>query len=1198
MAAKRSWEMGPSAPIADNRSAVSLKVCNTGRAMIKTLLSRFYNHPAYRRAVALLESGAPVLDVAGLHSSSRGLFVAGLVQALRRPVVFLTAKNQQVEKHLEDIRYFLAALTGRSDTALALPGFEVDCYRMSPHPEIAEQRTHALWRLLTSPVDVLVVPLESVLFRMVAPDDFAQVCKTLKVGEEYPPDQLVRNLRAGGYVYEDPVSAVGEFSQRGGIIDFFPHNYEAPVRVEFFGDTVESLRKYNPETQRSIETVAQVEMVPMREGCPTVPQLQWWAEIATETWPLDEDAKSLRERVQAAASGQTFPAFEFLMPLTEPLRGTLFDYTPDFLFVIDEPESLQSEAQAFLKTMEARYAELAAAQMPALSPEHLALTPDEILSRLQRHMRVNLRDLGTLSPNNDQELFLHTQPVRTYHGLMKDVIADVRKSYENGEATLCVLSSLGRAERLLDIFNEYDLPAALIQKPADGMVPDAPAEDPLAAARGVFATTGNVSHGFAFPEIGLTLFTSSDLFDETEVRLAARRRKNARAAFFSDFRDLREGDYVVHLDHGIGQYQGLRKLGFSDEVKEFMLILYRDDHKVYVPVENLDLIQKYAGAGEAKPMLDKLGGATWAKTKARIKKSMRDMADELLRLYAERRMAQGHAFSPDGHWQREFEDAFEFDLTPDQEAAIVEMKRDMEATQPMDRLICGDVGYGKTEVAMRGAFKAAIEGKHVALLAPTTVLAFQHFNTFTSRFASFPIRIELISRLRSKREQQKVLEDLEAGKVDIIIGTHRLLSADVKFPDLGLLIVDEEQRFGVAHKERLKKLKTQVDILTLSATPIPRTLHMAMTGIRDLSVIETPPKDRIAIQTLVVKFDSSVIRSAINLELSRRGQVYFVHNRIETIYSRAAALQQLCPDARVGVAHGQMREGELETIMLKFMNHEFDVLVSTTIVENGLDVSLANTIIIERADTFGLSELYQLRGRVGRSNRRAYAYLLVPPEDSLTELARKRLAAIREFSDLGSGFRLAAMDMEIRGAGNLLGGEQHGHINAIGFELYNQLLEQAIQERKEERPAVEVKTSINLNLDIRIPEEYIGDAGQRLRMYKRIASVASEEELAQIKAEIVDRFGKYPEALENLFEYAGLRILTNALMVHSVERQGDKIFLKFMPESTVSADKIVWVVARNKGLSLSPNAVLTMKIPPGVSPLPPLRHILQTLSGL
>jgi len=556
---------------------------------------------------------------------------------------------------------------------------------------------------------------------------------------------------------------------------------------------------------------------------------------------------------------------------------------------------------------------------------------------------------------------------------------------------------------------------------------------------------------------------------------------------------------------------------------------------------------------------------------------MRDMAGELLKLYAERRMAPGHSFSPDTAWQQEFEDAFEYELTQDQVDALAAVKGDMEAPRPMDRLLCGDVGYGKTEVAMRAAFKTVLDGKQVAVLAPTTILAFQHCNTFRDRFTSFPVRIQLLSRFRSPKEQKQVLEDLEMGRLDVVIGTHRLLSKDVAFKDLGLVVVDEEQRFGVSHKERLKALKTRVDVLTMSATPIPRTLNMALLGLRDMSTIETPPKNRLAIQTSVVKYSPDVIRSAIELELARKGQVYLVHNRVETIHSVAAMVQQLIPQARIGVAHGQMAERDLEKVMLRFVNDELDVLVATTIIENGLDIPRVNTIIVNRADLYGLAQLYQLRGRVGRSDRRAYAYLLIPSDEALSEIARKRLAAIREFSDLGMGFRVAALDLEIRGAGNLLGGEQHGHIDAVGFDLYCQLLEQTVEELKGEKPEEEISTSINLNLDIRIPEAYILDSSQRLRMYKRISSAGDSGELDQLRQELVDRFGKYPEPVENLFQYARLRQVTMALQIQSIEKSRGQVFFRFIDQSKVSPKRLLDLVRHSQRATLSPQGLLTLE---------------------
>src|SRR2546425_9338616 len=556
-----------------------------------------------------------------------------------------------------------------------------------------------------------------------------------------------------------------------------------------------------------------------------------------------------------------------------------------------------------------------------------------------------------------------------------------------------------------------------------------------------------------------------------------------------------------------------------------MGLLYRGENRLYVPLEGLDLIQKYSSTEGAKPPLDRRGGTTWIARKTRAKRGIRDMAQELLKLYAERKVASGYAFSPDTEWQKEFEEAFQYEETPDQLTAIADIKRDMESPLPMDRLICGDVGYGKTEVAMRAAFKAIADGKQVAVLTPTTVLCYQHFETFKERFAAFPVTIAMLSRFVVPKEQKKVVADIEGGKVDIVIGTHRLLSKDIKFHDLGLMIVDEEQRFGVAHKERLKQIRKQVDVLTMAATPIPRTLNMALSGLRDMSVIETAPRDRLAIQTVVVKFKPAVIENAIDFEIERGGQAYVVPNRGESIYSLANFVQKICPKARVGVAHGQMSEKKLEQVMTRFMHHEFDVLVATTIIENGLDIPLANTLVVNRADRYGLSQLYQLRGRVGRSNRRAYAYLLIPSDDTLTQIARRRLAAIREFSELGAGFRIAALDLELRGAGNLLGGQQHGHIEAIGFDLYCQLLERTIEELKTGESLPEVETAINLKVDLKIPADFIDEELQRLRVYKQIASTRNEAEVDNLYRDLEDRFGELPLPVRNLLEYGRLRIL-------------------------------------------------------------------------
>jgi len=605
-----------------------------------------------------------------------------------------------------------------------------------------------------------------------------------------------------------------------------------------------------------------------------------------------------------------------------------------------------------------------------------------------------------------------------------------------------------------------------------------------------------------------------------------------------------------------------------------MLLRYAEEAKLYVPLARLDLVQKYQALGDAKPTLDRLGAGIWEARKTRVRKSVNDMADQLLTLYAERKIAQGHSFPSDSNWQREFEDAFEFEETRDQQRAIDEVKRDMESALPMDRLLCGDVGYGKTEVAMRAAFKALADSKQVAVLAPTTVLAFQHYETFRRRFAAFPVRVEMLSRFRSEKDQKKTLDELEAGKVDVVIGTHRILSKDVKFHDLGLLVVDEEQRFGVAHKERLKEMRKNVDVLTMSATPIPRTLHMSLVGLRDMSVIETPPKDRLSIQTTVAPFSETLIQRVIQEEMARGGQVFLVHNRVESIDSLAAMVQKLVPKARIVVGHGQMRETELEKVMLKFIRDEADILVSTTIIENGLDIPRANTIIINRADHMGLSELYQLRGRVGRSNQRAYAYLLIPPGGSLSSIARQRLAALKEFSDLGAGFRIAALDLELRGAGNLLGREQHGHIEAVGFDMYCQMMERAVAERKGEAVVPERRATLNLGQEIRIPPEYIESENLRLRIYKRIASVTSDVERGEVNRELEDRFGPPPPAVDSLLDYAVLKAMAEKLLVASVDRRGDQLAIKFYEDTPLGPERLVKLIRKHRDMRLDPTGVL------------------------
>jgi transcription-repair coupling factor (superfamily II helicase) len=781
-----------------------------------------------------------------------------------------------------------------------------------------------------------------------------------------------------------------------------------------------------------------------------------------------------------------------------------------------------------------------------------------------------------------------TQSALKYHGRLANLAGDLVSAREEGATTLLVMPSLGVAERVTEILAEYEVDAHL-SLAGETTEPS----EPAAAAAQTIVTVGRLSGGFEMAHARLSVHVEADLFDEAGAQALERRapgaegrrqkaegrkRKSKTAAFLSDFRDLKPGDFVVHVDHGIGRFGGLQTLDLGTRSSEFMLLFYAEDAKLYVPVERLDLVQRYSSAEGHQPQLDRLGGLGWQKTKAKAKRAMRDMADELLRLYAERKLVGGFAFAADTPWQSEFEDGFEYVLTPDQETAIEDVKHDMQEPTPMDRLLCGDVGYGKTEVAMRAAFKAVMEGKQAAVLTPTTVLAYQHFDTFRSRFAPFPVKIELLSRFRSAKEQKEIAKRVESGEIDVVIGTHRLLSKDVRFKELGIVVVDEEQRFGVAHKERLKHLKKRVDVLTLSATPIPRTLNMSLSGLRDMSLIETPPRDRLAIQTQVVQFSENVIKSAIELELGRGGQIFFIHNRVETIETIAALVRRLVPQARLVVGHGQMNEKEMERVMLDFIEFKHDVLVATTIIENGIDIPRANTIIINRADQYGLSQLYQLRGRVGRSNRRAYAYLLIPGEQELSPIAKRRLAAIREFSDLGAGFRIAALDLELRGAGNLLGGQQSGHMDALGFDLYTQMLERTVAELRGEAVEDEISVSLNLGVDVAIPDEYINDMGQRLRTYKRVSSARDEETLSTIREEVRDRYGRLPESVEQLFGYALLRRLAEDTGVISIDKTTDGVALKFSDKAHVSPVKLGTFVSEQEGRVFTPTGILRINL--------------------
>jgi transcription-repair coupling factor (superfamily II helicase) len=1130
--------------------------------VVRDLFLDLSKHPSFQDALRRLSSGGAA-SLSGLTTTAKAVYLVLLAHSSGRPLIVVVDGNKQAEALSEAVETFWGLLaTDDRGAPQLLPALDVlPMQNLSPHAEICEQRAIGLWRLATQRAPLTILPVAAALLRIHPGDFYRQLALRLRVGEELPLDEVVAHLESIGYERREPVEMVGEYSVRGGILDVFSPDGQKPVRIDLFGDQVESIRRFDVESQRSVLKVEDCLLLPLTE-------YQRSRALLAELGRLMEEADIPGRDLPPP--GEPFPGWELVAPMVRPRLSSVFALAERPLLVWDEPEQVRGAAERLWT----RLAQIESSA--AYDPERIFFRWEELEQQTQQTPLLALRELEM---GADPGPHISTRPAMAFHGNMQVAIGEARNLVESGSRVAFFASSTGEVERLADILGEYSLPYHLGLEQFES-TPAYLAEraSVSGAVASVYLVKGLVRHGAAFPNSNLFVFGSEDLFESSEMVARAPSTKSALATFSADLIDLKPGDFVVHAEHGVAQYLGLREISQGEAKGDYMLLEYAGGAKLYLPLTRMDLVQRFRGAGEAKPALDRMGGTTWERTKTRIKAKMRDMADELLKLYAQRKMAEGFQYSSDSNWQREFEDAFEFTETRDQLNAIKEIKRDMESPQPMDRLLCGDVGYGKTEVAMRAAFKALGDGKQVALLAPTTVLAFQHFETFKRRFQPFPVRIEMFSRFRQAKEVKTSVEDLAEGKIDIAIGTHRLLSQDVHFKDLGLVLVDEEQRFGVKHKERLKQLKKTVDHISMSATPIPRTLHMSLLGLRDMSVIETPPKDRLAIHTVVAPFQPELIRSSIELELGRGGQVYFLHNRVDSIWHRAAEIQQLVPHAKIGVGHGQMAEAELEKTMLQFMRHEFDILVCTTIIENGLDIPLANTMIVENAERYGLSELYQLRGRVGRSNRRAYAYLLVPQDTELTEIARKRLAALKEFSDLGAGFKIAALDLELRGAGNLLGGEQHGHINSVGFDTYVRLLEETVRELKGEEVVPEIHSALNLGLDIRIPADYIGDENQRLRAYRQIANAADEAARDRAEKELEDRYGPVPEAVRNLLLYSALKTLAEQAGIEAVDRRHNLLNIKFHKQTRVDPARLMNLVSKTTGAQFTPAGVLLLPL--------------------
>lgn len=1155
---------------------------------MEALIQLFAEDSELKSIVQGFQKGMKEQMVSGLAGSSRQVLLAALENQLERPLLIVTHNMFSAQKITEDLQDCLS-----SDKVLLYPANELMAAEAAiSSPETLAQRMDVLLSLAKGFRGIVVVPFSGIRRYLPSKEAFLDSELEIQVSQQIDPDQFLHRLTELGYIRADRVESKGEFSVRGGIVDCYPLTSKLAIRIEWFGDEIDSIRTFDTTDQRTIDRMESFVITPAHEILASKERMQTAARHAANLLEAqldkmtDRAAKDkLRDEIGAEIGklkdGIYFSEIYKYISLLYPEQQSIVDFVPtDTLLVLDEPNRLIETARQ-LERDESEWNLHLLQNGKSLPGLVLARETNQILQHRPfptLFVQLFLRQVPHTQPQNIVNIT--TRTMQSFHGQMNVLKAEMERWRKHGSTIIMLAGSKERLDRMHRVLEDYDIvPPQLLE--------------------------GNLQQGFELPSSNLVVITEGEMFTQKQRKARRVDKKLDNAERIKSYTELKVGDYVVHQNHGIGKYVGIGTLVIGGIHRDYLHIVYSGGDKLSVPVDQVDLIQKYVGSEDKEPKINKLGGQEWTKAKSKARSSVQDIADDLIKLYADRQATPGFAFGPDTSYQNEFEAMFPYEETGDQLRAIKEIKQDMEKAQPMDRLLCGDVGYGKTEVAVRAAFKAAMEGKQVAVLVPTTILAQQHYETFRERFSGYPINVQVMSRFRSRKEQNETIKGLKNGTVDVVIGTHRLLSQDIIFHNLGMVIVDEEQRFGVTHKEKLKKLKTSVDVLTLTATPIPRTLHMSMLGVRDLSVIETPPENRFPVQTYVLEHSPALVREAIERELARGGQVYYLYNRVQGIYQMAEEINQLVPHAKVSVGHGRMSEQELESTILDFLDGESDVLVSTSIIETGVDIPNVNTLIVHDADKMGLSQLYQLRGRVGRSNRIAYAYFTYQRDKVLTEVAEKRLQSIKEFTELGSGFKIAMRDLSIRGAGNLLGAEQHGFIASVGFEMFSQMLAEEIKTRKqhmdgevvvEEKP---VLTTIDLSVDAYLPNEYIYDSMQKIEIYKKTAVVSTIEESDLLIEELIDRFGDLPQSVLNLMTVARLKVLGSALGVTQITGKNDdfKLLFKAPPKkkgTRKDIDKLClkmenrfkqareeegsyWVELRGKGLAMEQKLHLTEK---------------------
>ena len=1130
------------------------------------------------------------IDCIGMHKTDKAYFIARLYRQARLPMVTIVPTPKEARQFCDELRFFLG-----SDASAVhyFPPYNLLPYQfLASDSETAAERIRILYNLVVnrSP-QVIVTTIDAVMKKTLPRKALNDYAELILCNEEIDREQLVAKLESGGYMHTAIVEEPGDYCIRGGIVDIFSPLYSRPLRIEMFGDMVESLRFFSAVNQRTEEQIQEAIVLPAKEAILDRSQLKpVISRIREEAARVDTPVTSVRNIIDRLKNEGNFSGFENLMGFIRPDLETLFDYARDGTrYVVSDHEAVRSAADATTELVQKRYESGLQNGGLAPAPQTIYLDWDTVQKNLDQRGALVLRAIPMLEGRADatqgpadctfkiQDNTELIQALKHAHSLempLKPLIDWIQEYRERGYLTLMVCAFQAQAERLKSLLSPYAIPMEFWETFPDHTDQKQYHRNPL------WVSVGEVTSGFVWDDAGIAMVTAHEVLG-TRRKGTATGRKQIQQQLLR-FEDLKQDDLVVHDEHGIGQYQGLIKLTVASATNDYLLIVYRNEDRLYLPVDRMNRIQKYLGVEGVVPVLDKMGGKSWDRVKEKAKKSTIKIAKELLKIYAARKVHKGYSHQSMDAELQEFENGFPFEETPDQIKVIERVLDDMAQPLPMDRLVCGDVGYGKTEVALRAAFVSVFNGKQVAVLVPTTVLAEQHYATFLERFKTYPVQIACLSRFRSRKEQGQIVSDLKGGKVDIVIGTHRLLQKDVAFKDLGLFILDEEHRFGVRHKEALKKIRTTIDVLALTATPIPRTLHMSLVGIRDIDLITTPPEYRHAVVTYVSEFTDGIVKDAVMRELQRKGQIFFVHNSVKSIERMAAKLKSIVPQVRLDIAHGQMPEQELEKVMLRFINKEIDMLVCTTIIESGLDIPSANTIFINRADRFGLAQMYQLRGRVGRAEERAYAYLFIPPESYITRDSLKRLKVLMDHSDLGSGFQIAMSDLKIRGGGTILGASQSGHIAAVGYDMFLKLMEESVAELKGDQRIEAIEPEINLPLSAFIPENFINDIDQRLSAYRRLSRITDIDEIAQIKAEFIDRYGNLPEEVSNLLLRIVFKILASKAGIKKLDVAGKQLVLHISEQHQANPQGLIDLILSDQGrYRLTPDHTLTVALTPG-----------------